>query len=84
MKKPSPLALVDLYFIQRVDPGFHGRIVAEAPGPWATAQVCNWRTHKPVTVRVFHGEDLRAFDFYETKAEWDKAVAEVDAKNKGK
>lgn len=82
MKNPaSPLALVGCYFIQRTSPGFHGQIVAEAAGPWVTAEVCNWQTHKSVAVRVFNGEDLRAFDIYKTRAAWLAAVADVDAAN---
>lgn len=85
MKNPIPsLALVDLHFIQRTQPGFHGKVIAEAPGPWVTVEVCSWHGHKPVAVRVFNGEDLRACDFYQTRASWLEAVVEIDAANKKK
>ena len=83
-KKTTPLGLVGLYFIQRGPPGFHGQVAAEAHGPWVTCFVCSWKTHKPDAARVFNGEDLRAFDFYDTKTAWDKAVSEVGVMNKNK
>ena len=84
MKKTSPLALVGLHFIQRAQPGFHGRVLAEAPGPWATVEVYSWQTHKPAAVRLLGGEDLRACDLYPTRAAWLVAVAEVDEANRKK
>lgn len=84
MKKQTPLALVGLYFIQRTTPGFHGQVVAEAAGPFVTADVMAWPTHKPAAVRVFSAEDLRACDLYRTKAAWLDAVADVDLANQKK
>lgn len=85
MKKTSPLALVGLYFIQRAAPGFHGRIIAEAVGPWVTAEVCAWGgDHRPVTLRLFSADDARSFDFYRMKREWDAAIAEVVKANERK
>lgn len=78
------LSLVGLYFIQRAAPGFHGQVVAEAAGPFITADVMAWPTHKPVAVRVFNGDEIRTFDLYRTKAAWLEAVADVDDANRKK
>ena len=77
----TPLGLVGLHFIQRAAPGFHGRVLTEAPGPWARVEVCSWQGHKPVASRVFSAEDLRACDFYPDRKTWLVAVREVDAAN---
>lgn len=84
MKKQTPLGLVGLYIIMREKPGFHGQVVAEAPGPVITVDVCSWGTHKPVAVRVLTIGDLRVSDLYRTRAAWLAAVAEVDDTNKKK
>lgn len=80
MKKQTPLGLVGLYLLMREKPGFHGQIVAEAPGPFVTVDVCSWnQQHKPVAVRVLNADDLKISDLYRTRAAWLLAIAEVDA-----